>query len=302
MQTIGVTGGTGFIGRYLLRDYQDQFQFVVVTSGASGREPVEGPSIRYVTGEYTEETFLRAFAGCDGIVHLGAKRSAADSEQAFFQYQENLAVSEAVFRAARQLGISNVVNLSSRAVYDRDLPVPYSEEMAVSPLSFYGVSKRTVELIAAMYNKRWGMHIKSLRLAQVMGEGERPGYILTVFKERCRDGLPLSVYGQGKSGKEYVYVKDVVRAIVLALGQKEKQGVYNIGSGVFTSNRELAETFVSVFKNPAGFQLLTDKPEEVYDCRMDVHLAEQELGFRCVYDLRAAVEDTKLEMESQGNG
>lgn len=298
MTTIGVTGGTGFIGRYLVRlCAQRGMACAVVTSGSGRGARIEHPNVRYIASDYSEASLREAFAGCDAVVHLGAKRSDAEAEKAFASYRENLAFSEAVFRAARDLGIANVVNVSSTAVYDKNLQTPFREDMAVSPLSFYGACKRSIELIAELYNKKFGMAIKSLRLAQVIGEGERGGYMLAIFKERCRDGLPLNVYGQGRAGKEYIYVKDVARAILAALAHPEKAGVYNIGSGAFTSNRALAEAYCQAYGNAAGYVLLTDKPEAVYDYRMDVEKARAELGFACEYDLGAAIADTRREAE-----
>ncbi len=297
MKRIGVTGGTGFIGQYLLKEYKDQYEFAVVCRHTSSKELVQADSIEYIMGDYSEEMLLKAFEGCDAIVHLGAKRSDKDNEKAFWNYQENIVFSEMIFSVAKKLGISNVVNISSTAVYSRNLKAPFKESYAADPLSFYGVSKRTIELIADQYNKKYGMCIKSLRFAQVIGEGEREGYILSVFKNRCIDGLALSVYGHGRAGKEYIYVKDAVRGIDAALQNEEKKGIYNIGSGVFTSNRELAEAYCNVFENKAGYQLLTDKPEDVYDYYMDVSLAEQELGFSCKYDLYASIADMKKIIE-----
>ena len=300
IRKIGVTGGTGFIGQYLLRHCADRFECAVVTSGSGGRKRFDHPNIRYIVSDYSEESLHEAFAGCDAIVHLGAKRSDADSEKAFSNYQGNLLFSESVFRTARDLGITNVVNISSTAVYGYDMKPPFSEDAAVSPLSFYGACKRSIELIAALYNKKFGMRIKSLRLAQVIGEGERGGYMLTIFKDRCREGLPLNVYGHGRAGREYVYVRDVVRAIETAMDHPDSMGAFNIGMGVFTSNLELAETYCDVFENKAGCVLLTDKPETVFDYRMDVDKARRELGFACEYDLRSAIADVRRTLEEVG--
>ena len=296
MKKVGVTGGTGFIGQYLLRESSGEYEFVVLTSGKSQKNVYEAPNIKYVEGEYSYNSLIAVFRGCDAIVHLGAKRSDAESEKGFYNYFDNLSFSEYVFSAARDLGITNIINISSTAVYDEPLKAPFSEENAVSPISFYGVSKRAIELIAEIYNKKHNMNIKSRRLAQVIGEGERPGYILTVFKERCVSGLPLYVYGEGKSGKEYIYVKDVVSAIITAIGCPERRGIYNIGSGTFTTNKQLAEMFCSAFENKAGFELLTDKQEVVKDYYMDVRRAKDELGFSCKYSLQDALSDLKLEM------
>lgn len=296
---IGVTGGSGFIGQHLLREYCQEHEFVVITSGKSEKELVQSSNISYVCSDYSEESMLSAFAGCDCIVHLGAKRSNKDSEAAFHNYEDNIHFSERLFSAAKQLGILNVVNISSTAVYDKDLSCPFSEDTMVSPLSYYGVCKRTIEMCAQMCNKRWGMHIKSLRIAQVIGAGERGGYMLAIFQERCRNNQSLDVFGYGKAGKEYIYVKDVARAIICACMASEKSGVYNIGTGCFTSNVELAEAFCKVFDNQAGYRLLTDKKELVYDYRMDVSRAKTELGFETAYDLISAIVDLKKETDAQ---
>lgn len=294
---IGVTGGTGFIGQYLLKEYSDRYEFVVLTSGNSYKKVLEKSSIAYLVSDYSEDSIQKCLYGCDGIVHLAARRSSAENEKAFGNYHDNIVISENVFNAARMLGIDNVINISSTAVYGYDMAAPFTEEAEVCPLSFYGVSKRTVEMIASMYNKKYNMHIKSLRLAQVIGDGERAGNMLSVFKERCRNHETLDVFGHGKSGKEYVYVKDVVNAIMAALNHPEKTGVYNIGLGKFTPNRELAETFCKVFNNAAGYRLLTEKNETVINYYMDVKKSESEIGFKCSYNLEAAIEDMKRVME-----
>ena len=298
MYKIGVTGGTGFIGQHLLRENIGKYRFVVLTSGSKAGKSVTHDSISYIKGDYSEETLKKVFEGCDCIVHLGAKRSSAENEKAFSNYIDNLTFSEAVFRTGRDLGIKNIVNISSTAVYDNSLTAPFSENIAVDPISFYGVSKRSIELIALMYNKKFNMCIKSLRLAQIIGEGERAGYILSVFKERCREGKPLSVYGEGKNGKEYIYVKDVVDAIIAAVENPDKHGIYNIGTGRFTSNRELAETFCRVYDNKSGYELLTDKPDPENNYYMDVEKEKKELGFSCRFDLEASVRDMKRMAEN----
>ena len=302
MRKIGVTGGTGFIGRYLLKEGCDKYEFVVLTSGKSDRNRIESPNVNYVVGDYSLGNLEDVFCQCDAIVHLGARRSSPENENAFHNYYDNLEFSENVFSVARDLGIDNVVNISSTAVYDDTLKAPFYEEMAVAPINFYGVSKRTIELIATMYNKKYDMNIKSLRLAQVIGAGERAGYILSVFTDLCKEGKKLPVYGKGRSGKEYIYVKDVVRAIFAAVENAQSRGIYNIGSGVFTPNRQLAEAFCSAFDNKAGIEYLMDKKEVVRDYYMDVSRARDEIGFSCAYDLESALLDLRSELEASAHG
>lgn len=296
---IGVTGGTGFIGQYLLREADENNQFVVLTSREASDLWIKSPYITYATGKYAYESFLNIFKECDAIVHLGAVRSNPDAEKEFRNYLVNIQVSEALFQAATDLGICNIVNISSTAVYDASVSMPFFEDGKTAPLSYYGAAKLVIENIAHLYNVRKKMKIKSLRLAQVLGVGERPGYMPTIFLEKCLKGEKLSVYGQGIGGKEYIYVKDVVTAIKCAYQNSQNEGVYNIGSGILTTNRELAEFYCSAFENPAGYELLVEKPENVVRHYMNVEKAKREIGFCAAYDVESALRDMKEQIKAE---
>lgn len=229
---------------------------------------------------------------------MGAKRSDKEREKSICNYFDNIQISEALFEACEKLGITNIVNISSIAVYDAALEYPFAEKGNTTPISNYGIVKRAIEDIAYLKNKKNGMKIKSLRVAQVMGVGERAGYMLSIFLDKCLKKETLSVYGTGKAGREYIYVKDVAKAIICAAEAKEKAGVYNIGSGVLTSNLELAQSYCSVFENEKGYVLL-DKPEVLEYYLMNVKLAEKELGFKADYTVKTALEDMKVLIEKE---
>lgn len=298
--TIGITGATGFIGRYLLMELARDHDVIVATAKENICGLSRHPHVRFAQVHYNTASYQKVFAGCKAVVHLGAKRSSNVWEQSITSYFENLESAEELFRACCALGISNVVNLSSVAVYDSSLPLPFRESQAPAPLSYYGISKLAVEGMARLYNKRYGMKIKSLRVAQVLGLGERGGYMPDIFLQQCLHHEPLTVYGQGIGGKEYIYVKDVARAISCALAVPESSGVYNIGTGVLTTNRELAAAYCTVFENTAGYHLLPSHPERIERFYTDVSLAGRELGFHAAYTLKEALEDmqTMLETES----
>ncbi len=296
---IGLTGGTGFIGQYVLKENANEYEFVVVTS----RDTTDGlfvhSNVKYVTAAYNQNEFEKAFEGCDAVVHLGAKRSSKEGEESVLNYTDNLRVSEDLFKACNNLNIKNIINISSYAVYDTTLPLPFEESLSVAPLSNYGVMKHTIEGLAHLYNRKYAMNIKSLRLAQVMGVGERGGYMLSIFLERCLAGQVLNVYGKGIAGREYVYVKDVSKAVMCALKSETKKEVFNIGNGYITTNLELAQAFCKVFDNKEGCKCLEDKKEIVEHYLMSGELAEKELGFKPDYTLEGALSDMKGILENR---
>ncbi len=296
---IGVTGGTGFIGQYLLKEYSIENEFVVITSRECCENLYINSNIKYITGNYNQEEFEKDFADCDAVVHLGARRSSKESEESILNYLENLRVSEELFKACLKLQIKNVVNISSTAVYDTTLPIPFNEKMAVAPLSNYGAMKHTIESVAHLFNRKYDMHIKSLRLAQVMGVGERGGYMLAIFQQRCLNQELLNVYGKGIAGREYVYVKDVASAIMCAINSNTEKEIFNIGSGVLTSNLELAQAFCEVFENKAGYQCLEEKKEVIEHYLMDGEEAEKELGFKSRFNLKESLQDMKKILEGK---
>ena len=290
---IGVTGGTGFIGQYLLKEYSGENEFLVITSRGSCEDLYINSNIEYITGNYNQDEFEKCFIDCDAVVHLGAKRSSKESEESIMNYLENLRVSEELFKACLKLKIKNIVNISSTAVYDTTLQIPFDERLAVAPLSNYGAMKHAIEGVAHLFNRKYGMNIKSLRLAQVMGVGERGGYMLTIFQQRCLEQEPLNVYGKGIAGREYIYVKDVVRAIMCAIYSRTETEVFNVGNGVLTSNLELAQAFCKVFENKAGYQCLTEKTEVIEHYLMTGKVAKKELGFEPKYTFEGALCDKK---------
>ena len=290
---IGITGATGFLGKNLLKEYAHEHSFIVTST----RDPknIEGlcihTNIKYVKCDYETESLVQCFNGCDAVIHMAAKRPDNNSESSFTNYYDNIRMSENVFEAARILGLKNVVLISTRLVYSDDLPSPIKEEFT-KPYSYYGISKLMSENIANIYNKRFGMKIKSLRMAQIIGIGERKN-LMTIYLERSLAGEKLSVYGKGISSKAYVYVKDAARAVMTACSLPDVSGEFNICIASTISNKELAEAFCEVFENKSGYELLEDKAEDCEYWLVDNSKAERELGFVPEFDLRKALTDMR---------
>lgn len=295
---IGLTGATGFIGQHLLKDYAGSHTFIAATSHADDRGFYRHSNIRYVFSDYSVDSYRSIFAGCDCIVHLGAVKSSPGAEKKMESFYGSITACENIFYAAQCLGIENIVNISSRCVYHPSLPKPFKEELT-APLNRYGTAKLCTESIAEIFNRNYGMKIKSLRLAQVLGLGMRREDLPAVYLSKSLAKEPLSVYGKGASRKEYIYIKDVTAAVLKACRHSECSGAFNIGSRESTSNLELAQAYCSVFENPEGIQMLPDKAEDGLSFLMDVTKARRQLGFHAVFHLADALCDMKRELEEK---
>lgn len=292
---IGVTGGTGFIGQCLLREYCTEHRFIVLHSHELTGEHIRTASIDYIVSDYSFESMKNDFSGCDAILHLGGLLSTGEREQSILNYAANISSAESVFGAAKELGIRNVVNISSRLVYDPEMPSPHSEDEKPVPVNVYGIVKLAIENLAAMYNRRNELSVKSLRLAEVFGRGGRSGYMMSVFTEKCERGEALEVFD--KQGKELLYVKDAARAIMTACCNEDAKGVFNIGSGVFHTNMQIAQAFCEAYDNK---EMIIDKSkdDEVTKVNhMNVTKASEVLGFKTGFSLTEAIIDMRKEPE-----
>jgi len=302
MLTIGLTGGTGFIGQHYLRENAPRHHYVVATKQADRPAAVAGyfqhDHIRYVPSDFSLDSLQTIFRGCQAVVNLAATRPTSRTEQAFSHYLTNIALADALFQACVHLHITNIVNVSTRSVYPASNDRPFREDSPLQPLNLYGVAKLCIENIAGIYNRRHGLCIKSLRLAQVIGMGERTG-MLSVFLERCLRQESLDVYGAGQSAREYIYIKDVCQAIGQALAQGELSGSFNISSGESISNLEMARLFCDVFANRAGYRLLPEIEEDGFASRLDISKARADLNFLPAYSIRAAIADIRDQLTGQ---
>lgn len=287
---IAITGGSGFIGKWLLLALHKDFDVVVL-----GRQNVKTLKIgdnhfSYVSTDYTPETLIRALNGCDAVVHLAAKRFTENSQ--FRSYFDNIEISDNLFAACRQIHILNIVNLSSQSVYSEANQIPWLEDDIARPANFYGLSKITVENLAAYYNSQHGLKIKSLRAAQVLGWGEREGFMLMSFIKKAIKKDKLILFGSGAGKREYVYVKDLVDVIVRIL-KNNVADVYNIGLGINYSHREVAEMINDVFDNSGNLEVMPNKPEDKKIYLMNSDKIKEELSWQPKWSFCEALRDIK---------
>jgi nucleoside-diphosphate-sugar epimerase len=297
---IAITGGSGFIGKWLIKKLGGGNDLIVL-----GRKNVEaiqvgGNTYKYVSTDYSKERLQGQLIGCEAVVHLAAKRPGKDTGETFDAHYENIRISADLFEACRILNINKIIHMSSRSVYGPANSVPWSEEQAARPASYYGIAKLAVEKLAENYNSRYGMEIVSLRAAQVFGVGEREGYIMAEFIKSASAGQALTVYGRGEGRREYIYIKDIVDAVESALGKKAR-GVYNAGTGMNYSHKELAEIINEVFDNTGNIKYMPDMPEDKGVCLMDTAMIRRELGWEPKWMLKDALMDMKKILLSQGS-
>ena len=294
---IAITGGRGFVGKYLLDLLSVRYGCVVLGRGKQEDLEVNGQKIPYIQTNYGKEQLLHQLEDVQAVVHMASKRY--EPNEKIFDYFTSINVADNLFYTCAALGITNVVFLSSRAVYGVNPKIPWQEGIETTPVTFYGISKITVEKMAEYYNNRYDLKIKSLRLAQIVGLEEREGYMVSTFLNQAINKKRLEIWGEGKGSREYIYVKDVVRAVEKSLENDKIRGIFNIGSNMSTSHRELADIINRIFNNAGNLDLLENKKADETNYLMDSNKAASVLGWAPKWTLGEALIDMQKKLANE---
>ncbi len=235
-----VTGGAGFIGSHLVAALVQLGASVTVVddlrTGRLANLYAVAPAIRLIQAELIEALASPALdlAGLDYIFHLAANPyippSVADP---CMDFRANLESTLALLEALRRLAAPpRLINASSAAVYGEPARLPICEDDPTVPIAPYGVSKLAAERYVAVYSRLYGLPATSLRLFSVFGSRQRKQVVYDfLYKLRC-DPARLEILGDGTQARDFVYVGDVVQAMLLTAHCAPGVGeAYNVASG-----------------------------------------------------------------------
>ena len=258
MGTILVTGGAGFIGSHLVERLLSDGSRVVVLDNFDPfyPEPVKRANLagvagtsafRLVEGDIRDasavDAALTSFGTVDAVVHLAARAGVRPSiaEPALYA-SVNLEGTVVVLEGCRRHGVGTVLFGSSSSVYGNNAKVPFAEDDPVDfPISPYAATKRGGELLAHTYHHLFGLRVACLRFFTVFGPRQRPDLAIHAFTKALALGQPLSIFGDGSSGRDYTYVDDIVDGIVRALSRTTGFHVWNLGGSHPVLLRDLVD-------------------------------------------------------------
>ncbi len=295
-----VTGGAGFIGSHIVEAIAGSHEVVVIDNLSSGKlENLSAFStnVHHIPGSITDLPVLReAFSGADGIFHLGAIASVAKSvDDPAATHATNLTGTLNVLLAARDCGVKKVVFSSSSAVYGDEPTLPKREDMLPVPLSPYAVSKLAGEYYCKVFSELYGLETVSLRYFNIFGPRQDPlseyAAVIPKFITRLLNHQAPLIFGDGKQTRDFVYVRDVVQANLLAM-QSTRTGIFNIGSGESLDLNTLARTLAEVME--VNIPPVYEKPRsgDIRDSVSDVSRAKKILGYRTSYSLDTGLAET----------
>lgn len=158
------------------------------------------------------------------------------------EFMANVVFSANLFDACIRCGVEKIVFISSGGtVYGRKAECPLNEKTATNPISSYGVQKITIEKLLYLYEYMYGLDFRTIRLANPYGPYQRPNGVLgaiTTFTYKALKNEEIVIYGDGSVVRDFIYIDDVVRAIVKIADGESRYHTFNVGSGYGTSINE----------------------------------------------------------------
>ncbi|HIA46629.1 MAG TPA: NAD-dependent epimerase/dehydratase family protein [Candidatus Hydrogenedentes bacterium] len=298
-----VTGGAGFIGSNVARSLVGLGHSVRVldnlyTGFEKNLEDVQA-DVDFVNGSILNSNLLASsMAGVDYCLHLAAIPSVPRSiNNPIASNEANVEGSVRVYLAARDAGIKRVVSSSSSSVYGNNTVFPATEEIPLSPISPYAVSKMAAEHYAEVFSNLYDIDIVRLRYFNVFGPYQNPkseySAVIPKFIHLLLQGERPVIHGDGSQSRDFTFIENVVKANIGACDPEEPiAGAYNIAYGASTSVLELATELCSLLDVPPEFDFEPGRTGDVPRSLASIKKAKETFGFDPAVDLQEGLRRT----------
>lgn len=310
-----ITGGCGFIGlsliARLLREAPDTSIRVLDNLSVGEREDlfevittierelnVKPSGIELVEGDIRDyDVCNKCCDGIDAIVHLAANTGVAPSiEKPRYDMEANVIGIFNMLEAARQKNVKKFIFASSGAVLGEVKP-PVHEEKVPRPVSPYGASKLAGEAYCSAYYRTFGIKTVSLRFANVYGPlSKHKNSVVAKFLKQAFSGETLEIYGDGKQTRDFIYIDDLIQAIILSIRSDIGGEAFQIATYKETTVNEIADKIRNIIENETGRKVSVIHGEtrlgDVKRNYSDISKAKRMLGFSPKFDLDRGLKNT----------
>jgi UDP-glucose 4-epimerase len=293
-----VLGAGGFIGTSLCR--------TLVQAGARvhgfsrSRAFADAlPPMRFTTGNFADRAALAlAVDGAEIVFHLlGGTNPEVSNKDPIADLQINTVASVQLLELCRAAGVRKIVFVSSGGtVYGRQAVCPIAETAPTEPISAYGINKLMVEKYLQLYSYLGGPKAITLRVANPYGPFQSPfrrqGLVAALI-ETVLSGRPVEIWGDGRVVRDFLYVDDVADAMLRAAVYEGSETVFNVGSGIGRSVREVAEGVCAMLERPeTAFVYRAARQADVAINVLDTKRAVEALGWSAPTDWQEGLRRT----------
>ena len=294
-----VTGGAGFIGSHVAETLLNAgHEVLILDNFSTGKKTNLPEGISFLEVDICRDDLNKVFLDFkpEVVCHLAAQIDVRKSilDPAYDAYV-NIVGAAKLLEACKEAKVKKVIYSSSAAVYGEPQFLPVSEEHQIRPLSAYGISKHTVEHYLVVYKELYGIDYSILRYGNVYGPRQDPlgeAGVVAIFTDKVLKNEIPTIYGDGKQTRDFVFVKDVARANLLAAETKGSQLV-NIATGAETSVNDVFNLLCQMAeKVHLQANYLLERSGEIRRMVMAKEKAKIEIGFTYKYNFAEGIKET----------
>ena len=281
-----ITGGAGFIGSHIAEQLVISGHNVTIIDNLSNgkKENLDAimNKIKFINGDIRDFDLLKkTLKNIDGVFHQAALASVQESFLKEQEYNDvNVKGTENIFKLANEFGFK-VVYASSSSIYGNPEKIPIVENDQKNPINPYAVTKLDDEKLAIKYAKM-GVKIIGLRYFNVFGEKQSSTYagVIKKFVKKVRNNEAPMINGDGQQTRDFVYVKDVVNANILAMNSNVDHEFFNIGTATTITILELANLIIKSFNFSLKPIHGPELPGDVKLTKADIRLVQKMLNWK----------------------
>lgn len=283
-----VTGGAGFIGSHIVDRLSPENEVIVLDnlfSGLISNLEESKDQITFIKGDIQDKALVKDIvAEVEFVFHLAAHvgniRSLKDP---YFDMDVNIKGTLNLLEACRDSNIKRFVYTSSGAIFGEAKYLPIDEDHPLNPESPYAVSKLAAEKYCFAFHKVYDVPTVALRYFNVYGprqDTSEYANAISIFLSKTKEGKPLTIFGDGKQTRDFVFIGDVVNANILAATQPAAAGeIFNIATGRATSINQLTDLIKQVSARESQITYAASRAGEVRDSRASIEKARKLLGY-----------------------
>jgi len=294
-----ITGGSGFIGSHIVEYFQGKADTIRVLDNlrTGYQHNLDGLDCEFIEGSVTDRVLVKkAMQGIDYVFHLAAMVSVPESMAKISECVDiNVNGLINVLEEASDAGVKKLVFASSAANYGDNPTVPKVETMYPEPKSPYAITKLDGEYYLEMFRSEGKLETASIRFFNVFGPRQDPqgayAAAVPIFIEKAVNGEDITVYGDGEQTRDFIYVKDIVGALVFAVITEGVHGTYNAGYGGQITINDLAN---NILKTANTESKLLHGPERAGDVKHSRASSDKlrAAGWKPQYTLEEGLEAT----------
>ncbi len=298
---IVVTGGAGFIGSHIVEHWirKDAEVHIIdnLRSGYLSNIEIFPEAIFHKSSITDRDLVFNILKNTDYVHHLAGFVSVPESiEKPEECYDINVNGLINVLDASKEFGIKKIVFSSSAAVYGENPVSPKTINLKPDPKSPYGFTKLEGESLLKIYNEQGSVGATSLRYFNVFGPRQDPrsqyAAAVPIFIERAMKNESIIIYGDGEQTRDFIFVKDVVSANILAATNEKVNGVFNVASGKVITINEIAQIIIEELQSKSKIIYEKERAGDIKHSLASIKETEEQLNYHTRYDLLEGLKET----------